>query len=131
MNPPPLIDPRLFGSMPQFFPQACEIQQLPATDEQNAIGEALVSDWATVTGLQSIPCYRSQFESRSGNEIRGAENIFTTRYFHIHLAGDYPSITDKMRATISDQYGTTAYDIRSVYSDSQRASTKLYVEVIT
>jgi hypothetical protein len=132
MNAQPLIHPNLFTTLGAFYPLTAEIQRLPSPDTQNADGEALRSDWTTVTGLTGIPARVEVYISRRGNEVRDKETVYERRSYYIQLAGWFPEIREKDRIiTTEPKLGLSeTYDIVSVGSDSQNFSTKLFGEVI-
>jgi hypothetical protein len=137
VNAPPLIDPRLLSNLGPFFPLLAEVQQLPTVDVQNADFEALRdqfddTNWSTVTGLVGIPCRVTPYISRRGNETRANYTVFDDRNCYIFLAGWFPEIRTKMRIVVTEPKRglKDTYDIRSVGTDSQNITTKLYGEII-
>lgn len=130
-----LVHPRLMASMPQFFPSLCSIYALAV--ERNAIGELIpVPSDAMLPGslgwlLEDIRCVISNDPSMdqipTSAEDRTADATYTASLFRVMLAGNYPEITEKMRAVVDG----VAYDIRSVTVSGFDSHTELLVEAIT
>lgn len=129
-----LVHPLLFKSMPQFFPSRCTIYDV--AEERNPIGERIpVPSDAMLPGtanpfLEGIPCAigdSSRFQRRQISEERTADSEYNRVYLVIMLAGNYPSITEKMRAVVD---GVT-YNILATSLSPVTSHTELIVEVIT
>lgn len=130
-----LVHPRLMASMPQFFPSLCSIYDV--AEVRNAIGELIpVPSDAMLPGtpgplIEGVRCVISNDPSMNqiptSAEDRTADATYTARLYRVMLAGNHPSITEKMRAVVDG----VAYDIRSVTVSGFDSHTELLVEAIT
>ncbi len=129
-----VIHPRLFTSMPQFFPSLCSIYQY--TPMRNPIGERIETPPdAALPGtlkpfLEQIPCAVGDSQSLRRKQIseeRTSDSTFEDLLIVIMLAGSFPSITTKMRAVADG----IVYDIRAVSLSMIGSHTELIVEEIT
>lgn len=131
-----LVHPLLQASMPQFFPSRCSVYQ--AAEERNPLGERIpVPTDAALPGtlgmfvVENVRCVISNDPSMNqiptSAEERTADSTYAAKLFRVMLVGNYPQITEKMRAVVDG----IAYDIRSVTVSGFASHTELLVERIT
>lgn len=130
-----LIHPALMASLPQFFPSLCSIYDV--AEERNAIGERIpVPSDALLPGtpgplLEGIRCVITNDPTMNqiptSTEERTADSTYAAKMFRVMLKGNYPEITEKMRAVVD----LVTYDIRSVTVSGFDSHTELLVERIT
>lgn len=127
-----LIHPKMLTELtPKFFPDFAAVQHLPA-EALNALHDpSAQTDWATVTGLEAIPCNVSNRVQRQQDETRTVKTTFVSTNFWIVLNGCYPQIDETNRILVTHPEGQTRYDITSMYVDSLRRITKLEGQVVT
>jgi head-tail adaptor len=119
-----LFDPRMLATMGEFFPSTCAIQEPPTTrDAYGQIVETVDDDWASVAGLESIPC---QIAALSASERQRLTGPVATATHRIALRGVYGTITPKMRAEIGGEY----WGVLGTAADSQSTYTRLLVEQV-
>lgn len=129
-----LVHPQLFKSMPQFFPSLCSIYE--ESNEVNPLGERIqIPTDAFLAGSQQplfedIPCAigdSTKIQRKGLSEERTADATFTDVLLVVMLAGNFPSIVEKMRAVVDG----VVYNIRDVSLSPVISHTELIVEVIT
>lgn len=130
-----LVHPGLLASMPQFFPSRCSVYAEAA--ERNPLGERIpVPTDAALPGtpgpiVENVRCLITNDPSMNqipnSNEERTSDATYSAKLFRVMLAGNYPQITEKMRAVVDG----LAYDIRSVTVSGFNSHTELLVERIT
>jgi head-tail adaptor len=115
-----MISPRMFTALSAFYSSACTIQQV--TETRDAAGQP-VKTWANFASHVSLDCRLSPI---GGSERKTNNQVYSVATHVIELAGNYPTITTKMRAVIS----AVNYDILLVEHDGEAASTRLVCEVV-
>lgn len=116
-----MIHPKLISRLSGFFPALVTIQaKTVALDDYGQETET----WADVSGWQAITCAKSPL---SASERQAAGYTATDRVWAVLLAGAYPTITTRNRATIDNE----TFDIDSVEVDQTGTLTRLRVRQIT
>ncbi len=116
-----LIHPDLLTSLHDFFPALCTIQQgMPSED---AAGEEQLA-WADLAGHVNLRCHVAPAK---GAEVRTPDMTYVVASHTIALAGNYPTIQEKMRALV----GGKTYDILLVEWDSLGKTTYLSTQIVT
>lgn len=106
---------------PGFYPSLCTIQTpVLSQDDANQPRPA----WPNLAGHVALACRLSPL---SGTERKSTNQVYTRATHVINLAGNYPTIAEKMRAVIDD----IPYDILLVENDGQDKSTRLVAQVVT
>ena len=115
-----LIHPRLLSNLTAtFYTSLCTIQQ--ATEAQDAFGQPIPA-WANVAGLINLPCAIAPFSgSPERAEVKRADGTIEIITHHISIAGNYLTITNKMRAVVAG----VNYDIMASEVDSHSIMTRL------
>lgn len=123
-NPQGVVHPQMLQRLVGLaFPSSCTIQQ--ATETQDSYG-GIVPSWSNLADHVNLPCRLSP--GRSLNAERPTpDQTYLVSDFIITLAGNYPSITEKMQAVI----GSQTYNITSVDQDGQSAQTRLTAKIVT
>lgn len=116
-----LIHPRLFEQMAAFYPSTCTIQE--STETQDAAGQPIAA-WSNLAGHAGLAC---RVGPAGGGERKSMNQVYLVATHTVHLAGNYPLITSKMRALVD---GMTL-DILLPASDGQAHHTKLVCQVVT
>lgn len=117
----PIIDPRMLAHLHNFYPSTATIQE--ATERRGTTGEVRL-EWDDKAGHTSLPC---RIGPTGGKEIRMPDQTYAISTHTIGLRGNYPTVTVEDRA-IDDN--DVIYEIMSVQSDDQDASTYLYVRIL-
>ena len=117
-----IIDPRMLTQLHNFYPSTVTIQE--AVERRGTAGEIEV-DWEDMAGHVDLP---ARIGPSGGREVKLADQTYAVSTHTIGLRGNYPSIGVKDRVVADDG---TIYDILSVASDDQDASTYLYTEIVT
>ncbi len=118
----PLTRPGLMSALRNFYPQLCTIQtNTPAA--QDTFG-AQPTGWANKANHVGLACV---LETRAGRELKLPDETFAIAPYRIALAGAYPTIAVKDRATV----GSVTIDILSVQTDSQGVATYLDGQLVT
>lgn len=122
-----IVHPDLHADLPRVYPAVVTIQ---APTESQGDDYAVVQAWANVTGLTAV---RGMLAAAKAEETRRAE-LTGVKLTHVcDLPGYYPQITVSHRAVIARASGETAvtYNITGVKHDSQAASTRLELEIVS
>lgn len=120
-NPQGIVHPHLTQRLQAtFYPSLCLIEQ--QVEAQDSYGAVTVT-WATLAGHGALRC---RVSPNRAVEIHDAQGIYTVHSWTINLAGYYPTITPKMRATV----GGIVYDIETVQPDGNRQLTRLTVRIV-
>jgi hypothetical protein len=110
-----------------LFVSLCSISRRPTPPTVDAGGwPSYSSDYAPVTGLQSIPCMKAVESPARPDKYgvtRGAQQFQVQADFHVLLDGYFPAILQRDLAVID---GST-YEIQAVEADSQKVFTRLEV----
>ena len=118
----PIIDPRMLAHLANFYPSTVTIQEY--SERRGTAGE-LKKRWGDKAGHVSLP---ARIAPSGGREVKLDDQTYAVASHSIGLRGNYPTIVVKDRV-IDDN--DVIYDILSVASDDQDASTYLYVQVVT
>jgi hypothetical protein len=116
----PLIHPRIFERLYNFYPSEVTIQE--ATEPQDTYG-AFSQIWANKVGYVDLDC---RLAPSGGQEVKKPDQTYVVSTHTIAIAGYYPGIDEKNRAVI----GANIFDILLVENDGQGDSTRLIVEIV-
>jgi hypothetical protein len=115
----PLIDPRMVGSLADFFPELCTIKTF--TEAKSASG-AITYTPVDFAGHVALHCRHSPV---NGTEVKRQDQSFSVGSHIIELAGYYSTITTKMTAVVN----LITYDILAIEFDGEHKTTRLSVEI--
>ena len=118
----PIIDPRMLAHLANFYPSTVTIQEV--TERRGTAGETR-PEWETKDGHEDLP---ARIGPSGGREVKLADQTYAISTHTVGLRANYPEVTVKDRVLADDG---TIYDILSVASDDQDASTYLYTEIVT
>lgn len=115
-----IVHPDLLASMPRVYAAIVTIQ---AVTESQADDYSVIQAWENVSGMVAI---RGSLVAAKAEEIRKLTHV-------CDLAGYYPTITASHQALIALTNGEMArvYNISGVKLDSQAASTRLELEIVS
>ena len=116
-----LIHPSMLASQSDFYRSRCTITTYSA-ENRDTYGQPIPT-WATLANHANLPC---AFAPNSAIEAKRPDMTMAVNARIMSIAGYYPGITPKMRATVSG----AVYDILSVEPDSHSKTTRLIVEVV-
>lgn len=122
-----IVHPDLLASMPRVYAAIVTIQ---AVTESQADDYSVIQAWENVSGMVAI---RGSLVAAKAEEIRRAD-LTNIKLTHVcDLAGYYPTITASHQALIALTNGEMArvYNISGVKLDSQAASTRLELEIVS
>lgn len=130
MNAPSIVHSALLSSLAAggFFPSTCDIQEQAAG--QDALGTPSGS-WAGLAGHTGLKAAVQVPSLQASGERRETGATYGERTRVILLAGSYPSITSLHRAVVTAGPNQGTYNVLAVDGDSQGASTRLLVEVVS
>ena len=126
----PIIDPRMLAHLANFYPSTVTIQEV--TELRGTAGETR-PEWEAKDGHEDLPARIApvggvRTGQPGGREVKLADQTYAISTHTVGLRANYPEITVKDRVLADDG---TIYDILSVASDDQDASTYLYTEIVT
>jgi len=117
----PIIDPRMLAHLHSFYPSTVTIQEKHV--RRGVHGEELV-DWEDKEDHADLP---ARIGPTGGREVKLADQTYAVATHTVGLRANYPTIDVEDRVVADDGI---IFDILSVASDDQDASTYLYVEVV-
>lgn len=122
-----IVHPDLHAGLPRVYPSTVTIQTPTETQGDDY---AVTQTWTNATGLTAV---RGILAAAKAEEIRRAE-LTGVKLTHVcDLQAYYPQITVSHRALIARAAGETAaaFNITGVKHDSQAASTRLELEIVS
>ena len=117
----PIIDSRMLAHLHNFYPSTVTIQE--AVERRGTSGELEV-DWEDKTDHVDLP---ARIGPSGGREVKLPNQTYAVATHTVGLRANYPTITVKDRVVADDE---SVFDILSIESDDQDASTYLYVEIV-
>lgn len=117
----PIIDPRMLTHLTNFYPSTVTIEEKHV--RRGVHGEEIV-DWEDKTGHVDLP---ARIGPTGGREVKLPDQTYAVATHTVGLRANYPTIDVEDKVVADDG---TVYDILTIASDDQDASTYLYVEIV-
>ncbi len=119
--PRTLIHPSMLSNQSDFYRSRCTITTYTA-ENPDTFGQPQPT-WITLVNHANLPC---AFAPNSAQEFKRPDMTLAVNARIMSIAGYYPGITTKMRATVDG----VVYDILSIEPDSHKKTTRLIVEIV-
>lgn len=125
----PIVDTRMLAHLHNFYPSTVTIQE--AIERRGTAGEIIV-DWEDKAAHVDLPARIApsggvRTGQPGGREVKLADQTYAISTHTIGLRANYPTITVEDRVVADDGL---IFDILSIASDDQDASTYLYTEIV-
>ena len=115
-----LTHPKLMQALGNFFQSTGVFQQnAPSRDTDGAE----VAAWATVAGLEAVPCAIAPITRMMQEQIRERLQVYDRPLYRVLLKGYYPAVVPGMRLLADGK----TYEVLPPSHDSQHAATGLFV----